>query len=48
MPIWLFPLICLVAFVGFIWFAFRQGSKVKPDGSGNGGSNLPGIGSGGS
>ena len=31
MPSWLDPLICLVALVGFIWFALRQGTKVSPD-----------------
>jgi cbb3-type cytochrome oxidase subunit 3 len=46
MPSWLVPLICLVAFVGFIWFAFRQGTKVRSDRADNGGSDLPGMGSG--
>jgi len=31
MPDWILALICLVALVGFIWFAFGQGLKVKPD-----------------
>jgi len=31
MPNWLLPLLALVAIVGFIAFAFRQGTKVKPD-----------------
>jgi hypothetical protein len=31
MPNWAIPLICLVAFLGFIGFAFRQGAKVLPD-----------------
>ena len=31
MPNWLIPLICLIAFLGFIGFAFRQGAKVLPD-----------------
>ena len=31
MPNWLVPLICLFALVGFIGFAFRQGTKVSPD-----------------
>jgi hypothetical protein len=31
MPDWLVPLICFVALVGFIGFAFRQGTRVKPD-----------------
>ena len=33
------PIIAIVGgllLVGFIWFAFRQGMKVTPDGSGNG------------
>ena len=29
-------ILCGVLLVGFIWFAFRQGMKVTPDGSGNG------------
>lgn len=44
MPNWLVPLVCLVALVGFICFAFRQGTKVKSDRTDNGGSDLPGIG----
>jgi hypothetical protein len=35
MPNWLGPLLALCALVGFIGFAFYQGTKVKPDGSGN-------------
>jgi hypothetical protein len=35
MPDWLGPLPALCALVGFIGFAFRQGTKVKPDGDGN-------------
>jgi hypothetical protein len=31
MPDWILAPICLAALVGFIWFAFRQGLKVKPD-----------------
>jgi hypothetical protein len=31
MPNWLVPLVCLIALVGFIGFAFRQGTKVRPD-----------------
>ena len=31
MPDWLIPLICFVGLVAFIGFAFRQGTKVKPD-----------------
>jgi cbb3-type cytochrome oxidase subunit 3 len=31
MPSWFVALICLIAIVGFIWFAFRQGMKVTPD-----------------
>jgi hypothetical protein len=32
MPNWLLPLLALIAIVGFIGFAFRQGTKVKPSG----------------
>jgi hypothetical protein len=32
MPDWLLPLLALTAIVGFIGFAFRQGTKVKPSG----------------
>jgi hypothetical protein len=35
MPNWLGPLLALSALVGFIGFAFRQGTKVKPDKDGN-------------
>ena len=35
MPNWMGPLLALCALVGFIGFAFRQGTKVKPDGDGN-------------
>ncbi|QOZ47207.1 hypothetical protein XH89_29770 [Bradyrhizobium sp. CCBAU 53340] len=31
MPDWLLAPICLIVLVGFLWFAFRQGLKVKPD-----------------
>ena len=31
MPHWLGPLLALCALVGFIGFAFRQGTKVKPN-----------------
>jgi hypothetical protein len=31
MPNWVGPLVALVVLVGFIGFAFRQGTKVKPD-----------------
>jgi hypothetical protein len=31
MPEWLLALICLAVLVGFIWFAFSQGLKVKPE-----------------
>ncbi len=31
MPNWLGPLLALIALTGFIGFAFRQGTKVKPD-----------------
>jgi hypothetical protein len=31
MPSWFVPLICLIGLVGFIGFAFRQGTKVHPD-----------------
>jgi hypothetical protein len=30
-PNWIEPLFALIALVGFIGFAFRQGTKVKPD-----------------
>jgi cbb3-type cytochrome oxidase subunit 3 len=35
MPSWFVPLICFVALVGFLWFAFRQGTKVTPDQNNN-------------
>jgi hypothetical protein len=31
MPNWVVPLLALCALVGFIGFAFRQGTKVRPD-----------------
>jgi hypothetical protein len=31
MPNWIGPLLALLALVGFIYFAFRQGLKVTPD-----------------
>ncbi|MCC8962538.1 hypothetical protein H8A95_09500 [Bradyrhizobium sp. Pear76] len=31
MPDWILAPICVAALGGFIWFAFRQGFKVKPD-----------------
>jgi hypothetical protein len=31
MPNWVGPLLVLCALAGFIGFAFRQGTKVKPD-----------------
>jgi hypothetical protein len=31
MPDWILAPICLVILVGFIGYAFRQGTKVKPD-----------------
>jgi hypothetical protein len=31
MPNWVGPLFALVVLVGFIGFAFRQGTKVTPD-----------------
>ena len=31
MPDWILAPICLIALLGFIWFAFRQGCSVKPD-----------------
>jgi hypothetical protein len=34
-PNWLGPLLALCALAGFIAFAFRQGTKVKPDKDGN-------------
>jgi hypothetical protein len=30
LPNWFVPLLALIALVGFIGFAFRQGTKVKP------------------
>ena len=30
-PNWIEPLLALIALVGFISFAIRQGTKVKPD-----------------
>ncbi|MBR0706038.1 MULTISPECIES: hypothetical protein [Bradyrhizobium] len=39
-------ILCGVVLVGFIVFAFRQGMKVTPDGSGNG-TNSDNIQSGG-
>ena len=30
-PNWIEPLFALIGLVGFISFAFRQGTKVKPD-----------------
>jgi len=36
MPNWLPPLLALMALVGFIGFAFRQGTKVKPSGDAHG------------
>jgi hypothetical protein len=31
MPNWIGPLLALLALTGFIGFAFRQGTRVKPD-----------------
>jgi hypothetical protein len=31
MPNWLLPLLAFCTIAGFIGFAFRQGTKVKPD-----------------
>jgi hypothetical protein len=31
MPNWVGPLLALIALAGFIGFAFRQGTKVKPN-----------------
>ena len=31
-PNWLVPLLALTVLVGFIGFAFRQGTRVKPSG----------------
>jgi hypothetical protein len=31
MPNWVGPLLALIVLVGFVSFAFRQGTKVKPD-----------------
>jgi hypothetical protein len=33
LPNWLVPLLALIVLVGFIGFAFRQGTKVKPSGN---------------
>ena len=35
MPNWLGPLLALCILMGFIGFAFRQGTKVKPDSENN-------------
>jgi hypothetical protein len=35
MPDWILAPICLVILVGFIAYAFRQGTKVSPDRSNN-------------
>lgn len=43
MPNWLGPLLALCALVGFIGFAFRQGTKVKPDGDGNRDNSIGGY-----
>jgi hypothetical protein len=54
MPNWLGPLFAFVVLVGFIGFAFRQGTKVAPDkdnpdnwppgtGGGDGGSHHGGF-----
>lgn len=40
-------ILCGMLLIGFIWFAFRQGMKVTPDGSGNG-TNADNINQGGS
>jgi cbb3-type cytochrome oxidase subunit 3 len=47
MPNWTGPILVSIAFVAFIVFAFRQGTKVSPDRTDNGGSDLPGISGGG-
>ena len=47
MPNWLGPLLALCAVLGFIAFAFRQGTKVTPDQSGNADSSIDGYGGGG-
>jgi len=50
MPNWLGPLLALCGLVGFIAFAFRQGTKVRPDRDnpdnwqGSGGGQSPGDG----
>jgi hypothetical protein len=31
MPNWLLALICLIAIIAFVGYAFYQGTKVKPD-----------------
>ena len=44
MPDWLGPLLALCALGGFIVFAFRQGTKVKPNSDGNPDNSLGGGG----
>ena len=44
MPNWLGPLLALCALVGFIAFAVRQGTKVKPNADGNPDTSVGGPG----
>ena len=44
---WLGPLLVLCGLVGFIAFAFRQGTKVTPDTSGNAENSINGYSGGG-
>ena len=51
MPNWMVPLLTFIVLAGFIGFAFRRGTKVKPDRDnpdnwqGSGGGRHPGEGS---
>jgi hypothetical protein len=47
MPNWLGPLMALCVLVGFIAFAFRQGTKVRPNPDGNADSSIDGYAGGG-
>jgi len=37
MPDWILGPVCVVLLVGFIFYAFRQGTKIAPDRTSNGG-----------
>jgi hypothetical protein len=43
-PNWLGPLLVFCALVGFIAYAFRQGTKVKPNKDGNPDNSVGGSG----